>query len=746
MTLSTPWQAIIDLIAPKSHLRPIQIQALGKGLLSSRRNLVISAPTNAGKSLVGTLALLDAIHQGKRAVLLEPLRALAQEKYEELDALAPQLGEALNKAFRVRIATGDYQLEDEFLSDPPPGGELLIATPERLEALLRRPENLQWFESLGAVVVDEAHMIREPRRGPTLEFLLTSLHTLPAPPRLVLLSATLGDTDDALAWLDPCDLVQVTERHPPLQQEVLALEQGEDVENAVQEWCEEVLGEPDTQVLVFVYQTRSAAKTARVLTAALGDLAGPDGVLAYHSQMARAQREVARKSFVSGRSRVIVTTTALAMGINLPCTHVLVRDNTFFGEERLGVDALRQMLGRAGRGDQEGVGIVLVRPGDGWDAEELAHDLEAAPLPPLQSALQGTSQDAVRSTATLVASLLARREKLTQEELEAFLAHTLGGQALAGHVKAALRWLVHRVLVYEDEEAYALTTLGRRAVRAVMPLEIAAGYTQLLRDLLEVESNDASLAAWRPLDHLVVLELLRERPASIRAYSQALVDLVDNWMEAYPNEVPVLYQSWIKKGRAEEVLGSLGLPFPEKKTPKQRKDWASKQAYLAVFRAVVLYTRAAGMPQTEAARRFGARNLDGIEERWRDEVLWLLSGLSKLLETKVFYYHLRQKCEADDARIKGIEDILKDMRRQVYVLLHDLKYCSPLGPVLRQMRRLTIRGGAKVGAGTIQRLEEAGVTDKASLLKLSEDDLVELGVKRNLAKQIRAFARRASAA
>ena len=83
------------------------------GLLSHRRNLIVSAPTNAGKSLVGTLALLDAVRQGKRAVLVEPLRALAQEKFEELDGLAPKLGRVLGKDFKVRIATGDYRLEQD---------------------------------------------------------------------------------------------------------------------------------------------------------------------------------------------------------------------------------------------------------------------------------------------------------------------------------------------------------------------------------------------------------------------------------------------------------------------------------------------------------------------------------------------------------------------------------------------------------------------------------------------------------
>ena len=129
----------------------------------------------------------------------------------------------LTKAGRVRI---DYRLDAETYASPPPGGELVIATPERLEALLRNPVHDPWFATIGAVCADEAHLIASPRRGPTLEFLLTSPLCRPAPPRLILLSATLGDLEGVRAWLDPCDIVAVTERQPPLHKEVIEVAPG----------------------------------------------------------------------------------------------------------------------------------------------------------------------------------------------------------------------------------------------------------------------------------------------------------------------------------------------------------------------------------------------------------------------------------------------------------------------------------------------------------------------------------------
>src|SRR5205823_1545378 len=134
--LPAPWAEVAGALAGGRAPRPVQALALGRQrLLEGRRNALVSAPTNAGKSLVGTLVLLEAVSRGQRAVLLEPLRAIAREKQEELQALRPELERLLGRPVRVRLSTGDYRLEDEHFASPPPGGELLIATPERLEAV-----------------------------------------------------------------------------------------------------------------------------------------------------------------------------------------------------------------------------------------------------------------------------------------------------------------------------------------------------------------------------------------------------------------------------------------------------------------------------------------------------------------------------------------------------------------------------------------------------------------------------------
>ncbi len=101
LRLGDPWQEIIEVLNPGPAPREAQVAALGKHrILDHRQNLIISAPTNSGKSLLGLLVLLEAVRRGRRAVLLEPLRAIAREKAEELESIVPRLTPALGRALK----------------------------------------------------------------------------------------------------------------------------------------------------------------------------------------------------------------------------------------------------------------------------------------------------------------------------------------------------------------------------------------------------------------------------------------------------------------------------------------------------------------------------------------------------------------------------------------------------------------------------------------------------------------------
>ena len=760
LPVGSPWDEILETLNPGPDPRPAQIKALADyRVLETRRNLIVSAPTNGGKSLIGLLVLLDAVRRGGRAILLEPLRAIAQEKTEELRKVAPQLEKILGVSVRIRISTGDYSTDNETLfAAPPRQGEIVVATPERFEALLRNPDHDEWLFSVEAVCVDEAHLISSPHRGPTLEYLITHLLCLPAPPRLVLLSATLGDLERATSWLSPCDAIAVTERQPPLRKEILELDPEEDANESVVTLVRDLLEDPNASVLVFVYQTRSTERLATLLSQGLGGQAKSAGPLAYHARMSVSQREDVRAAFLAGRCRCVVSTTALSLGVNLPATHVIVRDTTFPGVGPLPPGDLLQMMGRAGRGDHSGHAVAIVRPGDARTASELREELTEERLPELVShferAVAYTTRGASRATphetntktvATCVAAHLSRCPETgsTVEELKAFFERSLGGRELAYRVPAALEWLSDpaRVLAYQGEnERYSLTTLGLAGTRAILPLHLAAGFAQLVRDLLTLDPSDQLLEAWRPLDHLIVLELLFDRSPKLRQYNSSLPKKLDMWMDAAPNHVSILHLKWLSgspsTSRASEVLGSLDVRPTA--SIRNHDEWAYKEANSAVLRSAILYELGQGVPTEELERKWGLNGLPGTEERWRDQLSWLLSGTAQILDLRCFYYHLREECNAAPDRTKRVKKALLRMRAQTFALRDHLAYCSPLGPILRDIRRAKPNSdkGPFVSVRSIRRLEQAGIRSLEDLAILEVKDLVQLGVRQDFARQI----------
>jgi hypothetical protein len=287
------------------------------------------------------------------------------------------------------------------------------------------------------------------------------------------------------------------------------------------------------------------------------------------------------------------------------------------------------MMGRAGRGDRAGHAAVLLRPGDDWSAETLARALRDEQVPDLASHFERAPRAGWRSTAaqadvaavaTHVAAHLSRHHELgaDAEALRAFFSRSLGGAAIAALLGPALTWLTDpaHALAFRDEHGrYRLTVLGLKATRATLPLPLAAGVAQLLRDLLSLDDADQLLDHWSPLDHLIVLTLLSRNAPTLRPFSGALAEQVDAWMERGPRGAPLLFREWIRGqqgfSRAAEVLGSLGVT-PTGSTG-DADERARKLAYVAVFHALILDQLAQGVPVVDVQRQWRVAGLVGVE-------------------------------------------------------------------------------------------------------------------------------------
>ena len=741
------WLELIEQLVPGTSPSEIQQICLRDlKMLESRRNQIVSAPTNSGKSLISYLFLLDAVRRGKRVILLEPFRALAQEKYEELLDRREKIERFLGSKFTPKITTGDYALNEETLSSPPPEeGEIVIATPERIEVILRHPQYDGWIDGVGAICVDEAHLISDPKRGGSLEFVIASFLSRPASPRVLLLSATLGNTEKALRWLDPCDLASSTLRWPRLKREIIELEGEEDPDGAICELAQEILAIGGASLLVFVYRKGDTVKLASSLEQVLGI-----PVMPYHSNMSLARKESIRKAFVSGECRCLVSTTALGTGINLPSTHLIIRDTTFYPEGKIAASQLHQMMGRAGRGEREGHSYVLLRKKDLWKVSELESALVDAPLPELRSGLlsgngrKGTGPNPLlESSARLLLSLLCRggENGFTRQELEKFTSSLLAGEELEANLDEALKWLSEPgvLLAYERKEDGVLfpTTLGRASALGGLSPMVAAAIGRLFRDLLSVDENLSITSSLSGLDILLLGELLADRNFVGGQYSKALGEQVDNWMERSTDKSK-LFNQWIRPSdgntRADELFGSLGIS-----AGKNAAESARKQGYLRMRAAAILWMRGQGVSWPDISRRWGVEAADISEEEWIRSRSWLISGLAAIFDIRCFYYHLREECSASDEQVARAKNIFRRLRAECFQVLGRLKYCSPLGPLLSRMKSSGTRG---IGIATIEKLESAGLTTPQAISELSEEKGRELGIDSRRLGVIRGYLRR----
>jgi helicase len=167
-TMSTPASAIVPAeltrFLPFQDLNPAQAAALPE-ILAHDQNLFVVAPTGAGKTVIGMAAVLRAVvQQGRKAAWLVPQRSLTDELDSELAAWR-------GHGLRVERLSGENAVDIERIHD----ADLWVATTEKFEAICRTSAFRDSLADVGALVVDEIHMLGDPARGPILEALLARI-------------------------------------------------------------------------------------------------------------------------------------------------------------------------------------------------------------------------------------------------------------------------------------------------------------------------------------------------------------------------------------------------------------------------------------------------------------------------------------------------------------------------------------------------------------------------------------------
>lgn len=383
---------------------------LYKTALDSDENLLLCAPTGAGKTNVALLCMMREI--GKhinedgtinaddfKIIYVAPMRSLVQE-------MVGNFGKRLaSYNLTVSELTGDHQLTREQIA----ATQIIVCTPEKWDIITRKGGEKTFTSLVRLIIIDEIHLLHD-ERGPVLEALVARtirmIESTQEDVRLVGLSATLPNYQDVARFLrikQDTGLFYFDNSFRPvaLEQQYIgvtekkALKRYQVMNEIVYEKTMEHAGK--NQVLIFVHSRKETGKTARAIrdmclekdtlgqflregSASMEVLRTeaeqvknlelkellPYGFAIHHAGMTRVDRTLVEDLFADRHIQVLVSTATLAWGVNLPAHTVIIKGTQIYNPEKgrwteLGALDVLQMLGRAGRPqyDTKGEGILI---------------------------------------------------------------------------------------------------------------------------------------------------------------------------------------------------------------------------------------------------------------------------------------------------------------------------------------------------------------------------------------------------
>ena len=527
-------------------LLPLQEKVVKRHGLFGEENLLVQAPTSSGKTFIGEMAGVRTALRRKKVVYLVPLKALAEEKYHDFQQKYCEYG------LNVIVCTRDRREFDQAFESG--DFEIAIAVYEKLAQLLvRHPERAA---EIDLVIADELEILADPERGAMAELLLTRLLYGPEAEaaerrgkrcRLLGFSAVIGGADRLAEWMRA---KLVYDERRPVELRYGVLYEGEfryRTYNAAGEGCEplaEVVSNSPWEVLthnvcafagrgesclIFVKAKHESRRGAELLamrvdlpaaTEALDALRPLEptrsrdalletlahGVAFHNADLRPEERAIAERAFRTGEAKVMVSTSTLAVGLNLPAQNVFLTADKWRYDRRLDMPwktpilrtEYENMSGRAGRygaGHEFGRSILIaVTP---FDQETFWRRYVEGEREAIQPRL------ATSALEDHVLRLAASRTCRTAAELLAFLEHSLTAtwiwkerytlEEIEFHIRAAInRCTDAGVIRAEPQGALEATPFGRAA--AAKGISIATA-RDLAHWLAQSETRD-----WRPID------------------------------------------------------------------------------------------------------------------------------------------------------------------------------------------------------------------------------------------------------
>uniref|UniRef100_A0A3B3DTQ4 Activating signal cointegrator 1 complex subunit 3 n=1 Tax=Oryzias melastigma TaxID=30732 RepID=A0A3B3DTQ4_ORYME len=379
---------------------------------NTNENLLICAPTGAGKTNIAMLTVLHEIRQHFQTggvikkdefkiVYVAPMKALAAEMTNYFSKRLEPLG------ITVKELTGDMQLtKGEILRT-----QMLVTTPEKWDIVTRKSVgDVSLSQIVRLLILDEVHLLHEDR-GPVLESLVArtirQVESSQSMIRILGLSATLPNYLDVATFLHVNPYIGLfffdsRFRPVPLGQTFIGIKTTNKIQQIhdIEEVCyNKVLDQVKAghQVMVFVHARNATVRTAMGLIEMAknhGEICFfqpdqgsdygqcekqiqrsrnkqmkemfPEGFGIHHAGMLRSDRSLMESLFSKGHLKVLVCTATLAWGVNLPAHAVIIKGTQIYDAKRgafvdLGILDVMQIFGRAGRPqfDRFGEGTII---------------------------------------------------------------------------------------------------------------------------------------------------------------------------------------------------------------------------------------------------------------------------------------------------------------------------------------------------------------------------------------------------
>ncbi len=537
-------------------LFPPQVEALRKDLLNGA-NIVVSAPTASGKSLIALMAALKHILENRKVIYVAPLKSLVYEKAQSWGTVISKVGG------RLAVSTGDYDRIEPGLAR----ANMVLMTYEKLDSLLRH--GVTWLYNIGLLIVDEIHYISDTKRGPVLEVSLARILSRSSTVQVVAMSATISNALDVAKWLN-AELVLSNWRPVQLREGILY--RGKIVwSNGEEERVRRYTGdasidaaldciEDGGQSLVFVQSRRKAVNLALKLLkyaeknprikSVLGQretLLNEARVLEersehrelnrliarllrigigfHHAGLASYQREVIERLFRGRFISVLVATPTLAAGVNLPARRVVVDSLYRYRgggvSEPISVSEYKQLAGRAGRPGLDPYGEAVIVARTSSVAQRALYSYVRGTPEPIVSKL--SSEKAMRSQ---VLAVIAAEKEINVDLLVRVFSRTFYAAVFAnpaGFISSALSDLEKMGFIAIDNEVISATPIGLRT--AELYVDPITAY-RMLRSLSKIEDSEEGfelkalfVSLWNPDAQLLRLPPLEEVAHEVEAES-----------------------------------------------------------------------------------------------------------------------------------------------------------------------------------------------------------------------------------